>query len=177
MPERRASVIDQLTHAAAEWQARVVVPHCPRCAQPCCLLGSVVLDLDWRRLRALYRVEEPQRAFDQRLAAGHGPAHIRKQGGTYYAHGQPCPAYDAATKRCSVYGTATKPPSCTDFPVYRDGDGITADRRCEAVELEALQRDLEAATGTRLRAIPDDEFPELVTLVPDQRRDKARSSS
>ena len=176
MPETRA-LLDELTHAAAAWQACHVVPHCQRCAQPCCLLGSVVLDLDWRRLRALYRVDEPQRLFDERLAAGHGPSHIRKQGGTYYAHGQPCPAYDLSTKRCSVYGTATKPPSCTDFPVYRDGDGVTADLRCEAVDLAALQRHLEAATGARLRAIPDPEFPELVTLVPHQRRSRARNAS
>lgn len=168
---------DALARAAADWQARVVVPHCATCAQACCLLATVVLDLDWTRLRALYRIEEPQRSFDRKLAAGQGPPWIRKQGDTYYAHGEPCPAYDRSTGRCTVYGSALKPPSCTDFPVYRDGDGITADRRCEAVDLEALQAHLEKATGARLRPIPDDDFPELVTLVPRQRRDKVRSSS
>lgn len=174
MARERPRLIDELTRAAAAWQANQVVPRCARCAAPCCLLASVVLDLDWRRLRALYRIDEPQRAFDLRLAAGDGPAHIRKQGRRYYAHGQPCPAYDVVTKRCSVYLTGTKPPSCSEFPVYRDGDGITADRRCEAVDLPALQRHLEAATGVRLRAVPDPQFPELVALVPAPARARAR---
>lgn len=168
---------DALARAAAEWQERVIVPHCAVCREPCCLLNTVVLDLDWRRVQALYRIEGSKRALDAALAKGEGPPELRRQGGLYYAHGQPCPAYDAQARRCTVYGSALKPPSCTDFPVYVDGEGVTADRRCEAVDLAALQAHLERATGARLRPEPDEDFPELVTLVPLQRRDKARSSS
>lgn len=155
----------------------MVVPHCATCREPCCALRTVVLELDWRRLRALYDIPETQRAFDARLAAGQGPSYLRKQGDTYYAHGEPCPAWDVTTRRCRVYGTDLKPPTCTDFPVYADGDGITADTRCEAVAVETLRRHLETSAGARLRAEPDEDFPELVTLVPLQRRDRERSSS
>lgn len=177
------SVAERLARAAAQWQAQHIVPHCARCAEPCCRLRTVVLELDWRRLRALYVIEESRRAFDATLAAGAGPAHIRKQGARYFAHGQPCPAFDEQTRRCAVYGTALKPESCTDFPVYQDGDVITADRRCEAVDVDVLVAHLAAAAGVPVVAEPDREFPELVALVPRapkrrrHRRDKARSSS
>lgn len=172
-----------LAGAAADWQARIIVPHCARCREPCCRLRTVVLELDWRRLCALYRIDEPRRAFDARLAAGTGPEHIRRQGDRYFAHGQPCPAFDQATHRCAVYGTALKPPTCTDFPIYLDGDVITADRRCEAVDVEALRLHLERAGGTPMAPEPDGDFPELVSLVPRaarrrrHKRERARSSS
>jgi Fe-S-cluster containining protein len=161
-----AALLARLVRAAQEWEARVVIPHCAVCARPCCKLESVVLDLDWPRTRTLYRIGESQRVFDHGLAEGRGPEHIRKQGDTYYAHGKPCPAYDEGAHRCTVYGTPTKPPSCSDFPIYEDGDGVTADQRCEAVDVAALQKHCEEQTGTRLRALPDADFPQLVTLVP-----------
>ncbi len=179
----RTPVVERLARAAAQWQERQVVPHCARCAEPCCRLRTVVLELDWRRLRVLYDVTEPRRAFDAHLAAGAGPAHLRMQGGHYFAHGQTCPAYDEDTRRCRVYGTRDKPPSCTDFPVYVDGDVVTADRRCEAVDVEALRAHLAAAAGVPVVAEPDGAFPELVALSPRaprrrrHRRAKARSSS
>lgn len=178
-----ASVAERLARAAVDWQARQIVPHCARCAEPCCRLRTVVLELDWPRLCALYRIDEPQRVFDARLAAGTGPVHIRKQGRQYFAHGQPCPAFDVSTHRCTVYGSPLKPPSCTDFPVYLDGDVITADRRCEAVDVEALRAHLSAVAGVPVVAEPDRAFPELVALrvrPPRRRRhkrDRARSSS
>jgi hypothetical protein len=46
-----------------------------------------------------------------------------------------------------VYATSTTPQSCSDFPVYDDGDAVTADLRCEAVR--AGLDDLRA----RLRAV------------------------
>ena len=176
MAPRRQRPVDALAAAAAAWQERVIVPHCAVCREPCCRLNTVVLDLDWARVQALYRIETPKRAFDAALAGGNGPSQLRKQGDLYYAHVLPCPAYDEAAHRCTVYGSALKPPSCTDFPVYVDGEGVTADRRCEAVDVAALQAHLERATGMRLRQEPDDDFPELVTLVPLQSRDRERSS-
>lgn len=171
-----------LGRAAADWQARHVIRHCARCAEPCCRLRTVVLELDWRRLKVLYRVDEPRRSFDARLSSGAGPAHIRKQGDRYFAHGRPCPAFDEASRRCAVYRTEDKPPTCTDFPVYQDGDVVTADRRCEAVDIEALRAHVQQAVGAPLVAEPDADFPELVSLVPRAprrrrpRRERARSS-
>lgn len=182
MPEHRGRGAP-LARAAADWQARHVILHCALCLEPCCRLNTVVLELDWRRLCALYRIDEPQRAFDARLAAGKGPEHIRKQGDRYFAHGRPCPAFDEESHRCAVYGTVDKPPSCTEFPVYLDGDAVTADRRCEAVDVASLRSQLEQAMGAPLAEKPDVEFPELVSLAPHaqrrrrHRRESARSSS
>ena len=145
-----------LVAAARLYQEQVVIPHCAVCSRPCCKLDELVLDLDWPRVRALYQITSSRKAFNAAL-----PTNIKEERGTYYAHGQPCPAYDDVTKRCNVYGTDTKPPSCTDFPVYEDGDVITADTRCEAVNLDELQKRL----GDVVRE-HDDEFPVLVTFRP-----------
>lgn len=154
-----------LRDAAAAYQRDVVVPHCPSCSAPCCLLDRVVLDLDWPQTRALYQIGSSRRAFDRAVQAGEGPPDIKEQGGRYYAHTKPCPAFDAAQKSCRVYGTPVKPSSCDDFPVYVDGDAVTADLRCEAVDVDALRRRLEQELGVDVaRVVADDRFPFLVTL-------------
>ena len=151
--------------AAAEYQRRHVVPHCPSCSRPCCKLEAVVLELDWPRAQRLYAIGTTKRRFDASLQDGSGPAHIRAADGMYYAYGQPCPAYDDVAKGCRVYGTDAKPPSCSDFPVYDDDGAVTADLRCEAVDLDVLQRELEAAIGAPIeRVVEDDRFPFLVRL-------------
>jgi Fe-S-cluster containining protein len=160
--KRRAT----LAQAAASYQERAVIPHCRVCARPCCKLDELVLDLDWRRTQKLYRIGTSRRAFDRSLHEGTGPAHIREAQGRYYAHGAPCPAYDEEGRGCRVYGSDLKPEGCSDFPVYRDGDVVTADLRCEAVDVAALQLHLEAETGRPLRATPDAQFPFFVAFAP-----------
>jgi Fe-S-cluster containining protein len=151
---------ERLRAAAAAYQRDVVVPHCPSCSAPCCLLDRVVLELDWPQARALYQIGTSRRAFDRAL-----PPELKEAGGTYYAHTKPCPAFDQAKKSCRVYGTPIKPRSCDDFPVYVDGDAVTADRRCEAVDVDALERRLAAELGADVaRVVEDDRFPFLVTL-------------
>lgn len=154
---------DQLRRAAAEIQRTSIVPHCPVCTKPCCKLDELVLDLAWREARALYQITKSRRDFDAALADGSGPAHIKEHAGRYYAHGAPCPAYDTETTLCRVYGTDVKPQGCTDFPVYLDGDAVTADRRCEAVDVDAVERALVAAVPrARLRRVRDAQFPEML---------------
>ena len=122
---------------AADIQQRSIIPHCAVCARPCCKLDDVVLELDWKRAQALYQITSSRRAFDRSP-----PPDIKVHRGRYYAHGKPCPAY--VDRRCAVYGTDVKPPECSDFPIYADGDALTVDTRCEAVDVDAVEADLRA---------------------------------
>ena len=155
-----------LADAAAAYQTLAVIPHCPSCAAPCCKLDKLVLELDWAQVKGLWQLEESRKEFDKRLAAGRGPIEIRPANGLYYAHSRPCPAFDASCG-CTVYTTPLKPVGCSDFPVYEDGGEITADLRCEAVDLEALKAELSKALGpqARIRQSADRDFPFLVTLA------------
>ena len=145
-----------LLRAARAFEQDVVIPHCVACARPCCGLSDVVLELNFQQVQALYKIEKPKKAFDRAL-----PTSIKKQGDRYYAHGEPCPAYDLTTKPCGVYGSDLKPQECSDFPVYSDGDVVTADLRCEALRagLDDLRKRLRAADDSvveeRDGAFPD----------------------
>ena len=167
--ERAAAAV---AAAARSYEARVVIPHCASCARPCCALTDVVLELEWPQAQALYQITSSRTDFDRSLGNGTGRSDIRAQGGRYYAHAQPCPAFDETARRCRVYDTEQKPPSCTDFPIYEDGDAITADLRCEAVALEVLGQKLDAAAGPDFTvvAVPDLQFPELVSFELRRRR-------
>ena len=156
----------ELAAAAAAYQVAVVIPHCPECAKPCCRLDRLVLELEWKQLKALWQIDESRSAFDRRLSAGKGPAEIRAGDRLYYAHTKVCPAYDEAKGSCRVYGRETKPAGCTDFPVYEDSGSVIADLRCEAVDLEALVAWIARAVGPEFRIIhsANEEFPFLVTL-------------
>ena len=157
---------DELAAAAAAYQASTIIPHCPQCSNSCCRLDPLVLELEWKQVRTLWRIEEARAAFDRRLATGNGPQEIRAGNGLYYAHGKPCPAFDEAGGSCRVYGQAVKPAGCSDFPVYEDGGSIVADLRCEAVDREALTAWIAQAVGQGFRVVSyaDKEFPFLVTL-------------
>ena len=170
MPSRSRSparpLADQLATASARYQASAVIPHCPKCAKPCCHLDPLVLELDWPQIKALWQLNESRTAFDQRLAAGQGPEEIRAGNGLYYAHRKPCPAYDAARHTCRVYDQKLKPEGCSDFPVYPDRGSIIADLRCEAVNLDVLVAWIARAIDPTCRIVqtPDADFPFLVTL-------------
>lgn len=157
---------DELAAAAAAYQVAAVIPHCPQCSNSCCRLDPLVLELEWKQVRTLWRIEEARAAFDRRLAAGNGPQEIRAGNGLYYAHGKPCPAFDEAGGSCRVYGQPVKPAGCSDFPVYEDGGSIVADLRCEAVDRDALTTWIAQAVGQGFRVVSsaDEEFPFLVTL-------------
>ncbi len=161
----QASLANTLADTAAAYQKTAVIPHCPSCAQPCCKLDKLVLELDWSQVRGLWQLEESRKAFDKRLASGRGPIEIRPANGLYYAHSKPCPAFDPASG-CTVYTTPLKPVGCSDFPVYEDGGEITADLRCEAVDLAALKAALlsDLGPGFRITESADRDFPFLVTL-------------
>ena len=165
IPPRRP-LRQQLAELAAAYQADAVIPHCTRCRRPCCKLDALVLELEWRQVKALWQIEETRSAFDRRLAAGRGPVELRPANGLYYAHTRPCPAYDQGAGTCRVYGQDVKPVGCSDFPVYEDGGDVIADLRCEAVDLKALETRLAAALapGQRLVRHADPDFPFLVTL-------------
>lgn len=162
----RRLLAQELAAAAAAYQTAAVVPHCAECAQPCCRLESLVLELDWQQLKSFWRLEESRTAFDRRLSSGEGPEEIRAGGGLYYIHRKACPAYDEAQRSCRVYGQALKPLGCTDFPVYEDRGDVVADLRCEAVDLEALTDWIARAVGREFRIVPsaNEEFPFLVSL-------------
>ncbi len=149
---------------AAGIQEALVLPHCPRCARPCCLLDRVVIELTWEQVRSLWAVRGEREAFDRALARGEGPAEIRAADGLYYAHTRPCPAFEEG--RCRVYGTPLKPRGCTDFPVYPDGGGLVADLRCEALDLDRVLEEVRAAAGPRVgvRWEADPRFAYLVTV-------------
>ena len=173
-PSRRLS--DQLAAAAADYQAAVVIPHCPQCSNSCCRLDPLVLELEWKQVRTLWRIDEARAAFDRRLAAGQGPQEIRAGNGLYYAHGKPCPAFDEAAANCRVYGQTVKPAGCSDFPVYEDGGVIVADLRCEAVDRVGLGVALGRAIGPdyRIVADADPDFPFLVSLEARRKRPAKR---
>lgn len=156
----------QLAAAAAAYQVADVIPRCAECAKPCCRLESLVLELDWQRIKVLWRLEESRAAFDRRLASGQGPEEIRESDGLYYAYRKPCPAYDEVGCGCRIYDRALKPAGCTDFPVYEDGGRVVADLRCEAVDIESLTAWLARAIGPgfRIARSADAEFPFLVSL-------------
>ena len=162
----RRFLADELAAAAAAYQAAAIIPHCVECSKPCCRLDPLVLELDWKQLRALWRIEESRTAFDRQLCSGKGPAEIRAGNGLYYAHGKVCPAYDEAGRSCRVYARKTKPLGCSDFPVYEDRGGVVADLRCEAVDLAALTAWLARAVGPEFLVghSANKEFAFLVTL-------------
>jgi len=159
--------VKALAASAAAYQTAKIIPHCPRCAQPCCKLTKLVLELDWAQVKGLWQLKESRQEFDRRLAAGKGPVEIRPANGLYYAHQKPCPAY-VDGRGCSVYQTPLKPVGCSDFPVYEDGGELTADLRCEAVDLPALKAWIARDLGPdwRLAQSADRDFPFLVTLSP-----------
>lgn len=165
-PKTRPSLAQQLALAAARYQETAIVPHCARCTASCCRLDPLVLELEWKQVKAFWRLDESRAAFDRRLAAGRGPAEIRAMDGAYFAHGKPCPAYDAARGVCRVYAQTLKPRGCTDFPIYEDGGQVIADLRCEAVDLDALAAWLAHSVGPGRRVVrtADAEFPFVVTL-------------
>lgn len=162
----RPNLAEALVTAAAAYQAAAVIPHCPQCAKPCCRLDQLVLDLDWKELKAIWQIKETRTVFDQRLAAGAGPEEIRAANGLYYAHQKACPAYDNTQRTCRVYGQDIKPPGCSDFPVYEDGGYLIADLRCEVVDLDALLASVACALGAgyRIAQSADEQFPFIVTL-------------
>lgn len=157
---------EDLARAASAYQVAEVIPHCASCAQPCCRLQSLVLELEWKQLKSFWRLDAARPAFDRRLAAGEGPAEIRAANGLYYVHGKACPVYDEVDGSCQVYDRAIKPVGCSDFPVYEDGDCLVADLRCEAVDLAALTGYVARSVGpgARIVQVADEEFPFLVTL-------------
>ena len=165
-PDSRRLLTQALADAAAAYQTTAVIPHCTQCSRPCCNLDPLVLELEWQQLKTLWQIETSRKAFDRQLAAGQGPQEIRAGGGLYFAHGKACPAYDQACGQCRVYGQAVKPVGCSDFPVYEDQGSVTADLRCEAVQLDALKARLAQAVGPEYRVVhtADPDFPFLVTL-------------
>lgn len=162
----RQRLAKELAAAAAAYQAAAVIPHCAKCAKPCCRLDSLVLELEWKQVKTFWHLDESRPAFDRRLTAGKGPEEIREGNGLYYIHSKPCPAYDDAGRSCKIYGQEIKPSGCSDFPVYEDRASVIADLRCEAVNLEALVAWIARAVGQEYRVIQsaDEEFPFLVTL-------------
>lgn len=166
-PNTRRSLGKELAAAAAAYQTADVIPHCAVCAQPCCKLDTLVLELEWKQIKSFWRLEESRPGFDKRLSSGQGPVEIRAgDDGLYYVHSKPCPAYDEAGHACTIYGQELKPLGCSDFPVYEDQGSVVADLRCEAVNLEALTAWIARSVGPEFRIIQtaDREFPFLVTL-------------
>jgi Fe-S-cluster containining protein len=156
-----------LRQLADAYQAEVVIPHCHSCRRPCCRLETLVLELDWRRLKGLWELTISRGEFDRTLEAGKGPPEVRANGGLYYAHGRTCPAFDEGSGLCRVYGGPLQPLGCRTFPVYEDRGGLVADLRCEALDAEALAGRVRAALGGEfaVAARPDPEFPFLVSLL------------
>jgi Fe-S-cluster containining protein len=164
--ESRRLLAEGLTEAAANYQIAFVIPHCAACAKPCCRLDPLVLELDWKQLKALWQLNESRTAFDRRLSSGKGPEEIRAGDGLYYAHRRVCPAYDEVLRSCRVYGWELKPVGCTDFPVYKDRGSIVADLRCEAVDLTGLATWIARYVGQEFRIVQsaDEEFPFMISL-------------
>ena len=171
--QRQAS---ELAAAAAAYQVADVIPHCTQCAKPCCKLDALVLELEWKQVKTLWKISEARTAFDRRLASGTGPVEIRESEGLYFVHSKPCPAYVEASGSCSIYGQDLKPLGCSDFPVYEDGGSIMADLRCEAVDIEALTAWISRSLGPEVRIVQtaDREFPFLVTLSVRSSRNKRK---
>jgi len=165
--DARRLLAKELAAAAAAYQVAAVIPHCAECAKPCCRLDPLVLELNWKQLKALWQLEESRAAFDRRLSSGKGPEEIRAGDGLYFAHRKACPAYDEERRSCRVYGRELKPTGCTDFPVYEDQGCVVADLRCEAVDLKALATWIARSVGKGFRIVQsaDEEFPFLVSLA------------
>jgi len=165
--DARPSLASELAAAADAYQAAAVIPHCSVCTKPCCRLDALVLELEWKQIRTFWKLGESRKTFDRELAAGKGPEEIRAANGLYYVHSKPCPAYDLTGHTCTIYGQDIKPEGCSDFPVYEDMGSVTADLRCEAVNLDALVARLARAVGPAFRIVQsaDAEFPFLVTLT------------
>lgn len=156
----------RLQQLASEYQKQHVIPHCASCSRPCCMLTDVVLEFEWPHFVSIYDIAVPQREFDKSLRNGSGPHYVRKMDGIYYTHGSPCPGYDQQTKTCKLYGSELKPENCSDFPVYRDGDELIADTRCEAVKIDELLKYLQhALPKSRLKHVPDERFPVIHRIV------------
>jgi Fe-S-cluster containining protein len=158
--------VDHLLKKGKAYEARVVIPHCPSCSRPCCALETVVLEMTWPQAQQLYQIKGTKQAFLQALHDGEAaPAlqqHLKESHGKLFAHGAPCPAY-RADKSCGVYGTAHKPSACGEFPIYADGDdALTVDLRCEAIDLQVLDEELQPPRGTLTRHA-NAQFPFLVT--------------
>lgn len=149
-------------------QARVIIPHCAVCTKPCCNLDELVLEMEWKSAQALYQIKGTRAAFDKTLHEGDGPPDLKESHGKYYAHTQPCRAY--VDRKCSVYGTDKKPEGCSDFPLYVDGDAVTADRRCEAIDVDEVQRHLESFLGRPMTKTIDAQFDFFVTFEPAQKK-------
>lgn len=162
----RQRLAKELATALAAYQAAEVIPHCAVCARPCCKLDTLVLELEWKQVKILWKLDESRPAFDRRLASGKGPEEIREGDGLYYIHSKPCPAYDETGHACRIYGQEIKPVGCSDFPVYEDGGSVIADLRCEAVDITALTAWIARTLGPEYRIVQtaDEEFPFLVTL-------------
>jgi Fe-S-cluster containining protein len=165
-PDTRQGLASELSDIADAYQAASVIPHCAVCARPCCKLDALVLELEWKQIKTLWRIEDARAVFDRKLASGKGPVEIRAGNGLYYVHSKPCPAYDEAGHACTVYGQAIKPAGCSDFPVYEDEGSVMADLRCEAVDLSALVAEIARTVGPEYRVVEsaDRDFPFLVTL-------------
>jgi Fe-S-cluster containining protein len=164
--DARRRLAKELVAAAADYQAAVVIPHCAECAKPCCRLDPLVLELNWKQLKALWQLEESRAAFDRRLSSGKGPEEIRARDGLYFAHRKACPAYDEERRSCRVYGRELKPSGCSDFPVYENQGCVVADLRCEAVDLETLTTWIARSVGREFCIVQsaDEEFPFIVSL-------------
>ena len=164
--ESRRLLAESLTAAAADYQVAAIIPHCAECAKPCCRLDPLVLELNWKQLKAFWQIGESRTAFDRRLSSGKGPVEIRAGNGLYYAHRKVCPAYDEGHRSCRVYDRELKPSGCTDFPVYVDRGSVIADLRCEAVDLNVLATWISRSVGREFRIVQsaDTEFPFMVSL-------------
>ena len=164
--ESRRLLAESLTAAAADYQVAAIIPHCAECAKPCCRLDPLVLELNWKQLKAFWQIGESRTAFDRRLSSGEGPEEIRAGDGLYYAHRKVCPAYDEGHRSCRVYDRELKPSGCTDFPVYVDRGSVIADLRCEAVDLNVLATWISRSVGRAFRIVQsaDKEFPFMVSL-------------
>ena len=62
--DSRRLLAKELTAAAATYQVAVVIPHCAKCAKPCCRLDPLVLELNWKQLKTLWQIEESRTASD-----------------------------------------------------------------------------------------------------------------
>ena len=150
-------------NALAQYQQQVIIPHCRSCQRPCCRLTDVVLEFDWQHLSTLYKINQEKKTFDRSLRDGTGPVYIRKQKGTYYTHGSPCPAYDNRSGKCQVYQSRLKPVNCSYFPLYMDGQTVVADKRCEAVnETDLLNLLHTLFNKLSFTKHPDRQFPFLI---------------
>lgn len=172
----RQRLATELAAAAAAYQASAVIPHCTKCAKPCCKLDVLVLEMEWKQVKTLWKISEARAAFDRRLSSGAGPVEIRESEGLYFIHSKPCPAYDEGAGSCRIYGQELKPVGCSDFPVYEDSGSIMADLRCEAVDIEALSAWIARTLGPEVRIVrsADREFPFLVTLTVRSSRSKRK---